>query len=85
MRISLAALFVTTSVVSAFAAELPKEGNYDYVSCWTGVNNTINLSKTYTASSYELTGSSRSTTPGRMFDKNTFRCGVWSRTLTART
>jgi hypothetical protein len=68
------ALIVFTSASSTFAAELPKEGSYDYDSCWSGVNSVISFSKTHTASSYELTGTTRSNPPGGMFDKNTFRC-----------
>lgn len=71
-------LFATSLVVScalsASAVELPKEGSYDYTACWSGVNSVITFSKTHTASSYEMTGSARSTSPGGMFDKNTFRC-----------
>jgi len=58
----------------ALAAELPKEGNYDYTSCWAGVNNVISFSKDHTASSYEMTGTNRSNPPGGLFDKNSFRC-----------
>ena len=72
--ISVAALMGFASAGSAFAAELPKEGSYDYTSCWSAVSNTIDFSKTQTASSYELTGTTRSNPPGGMFDKNTFRC-----------
>ena len=68
------ALLIVASPFSAFAAELPKEGSYDYTSCWTGVNNVITFSKTHTASSNELTGTIRSNLPGGMFDKSTFRC-----------
>jgi hypothetical protein len=68
------ALLIVTSSFSAFAAELPKEGSYDFNSCWSGVNNTITFSKTHTASSYEMTGTTRSNPPGGMFDKSTFRC-----------
>ena len=68
------ALLIVASPFSAFAAELPKEGSYDFVSCWSGVNNAITFSKTYTAASYELTGTNRSNPPGGMFDKSTFRC-----------
>ncbi len=70
--ISLAAL--TGLAGSAFATELPKEGNYDFTSCWSGVSNTISFSKTHTAYSYEMTGTNRSNPPGGMFDKQTFRC-----------
>ena len=70
----LVALAGLASAGSAFAAELPKEGSYDYTACWSGVNNVITFSKTHTASSYEMTGTTRSNPPGGMFDKNTFRC-----------
>ena len=35
------ALLIVASPFSAFAAELPKEGSYDYTSCWSRVNNVI--------------------------------------------
>jgi hypothetical protein len=72
--ISLAALIGLASAGSAFAAELPKEGNYDFTSCWSGVSNTISFSKTHSAYSFEITGINRSNPPGGMFDKSTFRC-----------
>ena len=72
-RYVLASLIVA-SPFSAFAAEVPKEGSYDYTSCWSGVNNVITFSKTHTASSFEMTGTNRSNPPGGVFDKNTFRC-----------
>ena len=68
------ALLIVASPLSAFAAELPKEGSYDYTACWSGVTNTITFSKTHTASSWENTGTNRSSPPGGMFDKMTFRC-----------
>ena len=76
MRSHVLALLILSSVpvLSAVAAELPKEGNYDYTACWSGVNSVITFSKTHTASSYEMTGSNRSNPPGGMFDKTTFRC-----------
>ena len=52
---SLVALIGLTSG-SAFAADLPKEGSYDFTSCWSGVSNTIAFSKTHFAFSYEMTG-----------------------------
>jgi hypothetical protein len=78
MRISMCVLvtafLVPVSTGSAFAAELPKEGKYDFTSCWSGVSNTISFSKTHSAFSYEMTGTNRSNPPGGMFDKQTFRC-----------
>jgi hypothetical protein len=68
------ALMIFTSAPSAFAAELPKEGSYDYTACWSGISNAVTFSKTHTASSYEMTGAIRSNTPGGMFDKESFRC-----------
>ncbi len=71
---SLVALIGLASAGSAFAAGLPKEGSYDFNSCWSGVSNTIAFSKTHFAFSYEMTGVSRSNPPGGMFDKQAFRC-----------
>jgi hypothetical protein len=71
---SLVALIGFASAGSAFAAELPKEGSYDFTSCWSGVNNAVTFSNTHTATSYEMTGAIRSNPPGGMFDKETFRC-----------
>ena len=68
------ALLIIASPFSAFAAELPKEGSYDFISCWSGVANTITFSKTLSASSWENTGTLRSDPPGGLFDMNTFRC-----------
>lgn len=59
---------------SALAADPPKEGSYDYTACWSGANNVITVSKTHTASSFEMTGTTRSNPPEGMFDKSTFRC-----------
>ena len=72
--IPFAALMLAGAVGSAFAANLPKEGRYDFTSCWSGVSSTIAFSKTHSAFSYEMTGVVRSTTPGGLFDKSTFRC-----------
>jgi hypothetical protein len=75
------ALLIVASPFSALAAELPKEGNFDYTACYSGVNSVITFSKTHTASSYELTGTNRSNPPGGMIDKNTFRCVGMSASL----
>jgi hypothetical protein len=65
---------ILSFVPPAFAAELQKEGTYDFIACWSGNSNTITFSKTYTALSYEETGSIRSSASGGLFDKETFRC-----------
>jgi hypothetical protein len=59
---------------AATAQTLPKEGTYDYTACWSGVSTVIAFSKTHSAFSYEMTGSTRTNPPGGMFDKNSFRC-----------
>ncbi len=56
------------------AQAMPKEGNYDYVSCYSGTMNIIAFSKTHNASTYELIGNSRTNPPGGPFDMVTFRC-----------
>jgi len=75
------ALLIVVSPFSAFAAELPKEGSYDFTSCNSGVTNVITFSKTHTGSSYEVTGTNRSNPPGGLFDKSTFRCVGMSASL----
>ena len=47
---------IITFAPSAFAAEPPKEGSYDYTACWSGTGNDVTFSKTHTGSSYEMTG-----------------------------
>jgi hypothetical protein len=68
------ALLIVASPFSALAGELPKEGNYDFISCSSSVNSAITFSKTHTGSSYEVTGTNRSNPPGGLFDKITYRC-----------
>ena len=70
---STALLTAADPVGVAFAADIPKEGRYDYTSCWSGVSNPVEFSKTHSAFSYEMSGTSRSS-PGGLFDKNSFRC-----------
>jgi len=73
-KVSVALLVIVASSGAVLAADLPKEGTYDYTACWSGVSNLISFSKTQTAFSFEMTGATRSNPPGGMFDKNTFRC-----------
>jgi len=65
---------LSAAVGSAVAAGMPKEGNYDYVSCWTTVASRIDFSKGNMAFSFELTGTQNTTPPGGPFDKESFRC-----------
>jgi hypothetical protein len=70
----LAMLAAAAAVGSAFGADLPKEGSYDFTACWSGVSNVIAFSKTHTAYSFEEFGTTRSNPPGGMFDDQSFRC-----------
>ena len=78
------ALLIVAFPFSALAAELPKEGSYDFISCSSSVSNVITFSKTYTGSSYELTGTNRSNPPGGLFDKTTYRCVGMNTSLDAK-
>lgn len=69
-----ATFIVAIATGTALAADLPKEGSYDFTSCWAGVSNTISFSNTHSAFSFELTGTSQSNPPGGFADKNSFRC-----------
>lgn len=60
---------------SALAAvNLPREGNYEVLACWTGSGNDIAASKDYSATSYEMVGTLVSVAPGGLGDQSTFRC-----------
>lgn len=59
---------------AAGSADLPKEGNFDYTACWSGVASKVDFSKEHSATNVEFTGVTRSAPPGGMFDWNTFRC-----------
>jgi hypothetical protein len=72
------AVFVAGSVG---AADLPKEGTYDYTSCWSGqVNTQYEFSKTIVAGTFEMMGANRSNPPGGFGDRTSFRCtGIFTR------
>ena len=66
-RYILAFMILTSASSAIAAAELPKEGSYDFTARWSGISNAVTFSKTHTASSYEITGAIRSNPPGGMF------------------
>ena len=72
--ISVAAIIAATSSVIVVAADLPKEGSYDYKVCFTRNTSRIVFSDAHTAYSYNETGTATSTTPGGMFDGERVRC-----------
>jgi hypothetical protein len=65
------ALLIVAFPFSAFAAELPKEGSYDFNSCWSGIaTNVITFSMTHTlisrlTSSLQILPRSKTPTAGR--------------------
>jgi hypothetical protein len=69
----------------AAAAELPKEGKYDFSDCSVATAlHGIEFSKTNGASSYEFVGTNRSNPPGGMFDMTSFRCVGLDTTIDAK-
>jgi hypothetical protein len=68
-------------VGAAAAADLPKEGTYDVTNCYFGSGNTIEFSKTHSAVSLEVTGTTRSNPPGGFLDIATYRCVGFSTTI----
>lgn len=73
--ISVAAFVAATSSSPGFAADLPKEGSYDYKTCFTRNISRIVFSDAHRAYSYSETGTAVSaTTPGGMFDGESVRC-----------
>jgi hypothetical protein len=69
-----AALGLAGAMGTLCAADLPKEGKYDFTACWSGESRLIAFSKTHVAYSYEMTGATLSNPPGGMFDHQSFRC-----------
>jgi hypothetical protein len=69
-----AALLAITSAGCALAADLPKEGSYDYKGCFTRNTTRIDFSDAHSAYSYNETATAVSLAPGGMFDGDTVRC-----------
>ena len=59
---------------AASASELPKEGNYDFTACWSGTSNVTKFSENRLILANDFTGVIRATTPGGIFDGDTFHC-----------
>ena len=58
----------------ALAADLPKEGKYDYTTCFTRTVTYVEYSPTQSAWSYSELGKSVSEPPGGMFDGDEVQC-----------
>jgi hypothetical protein len=59
---------------TALSQSLPKEGKYEISSCFAGISNVLTFSKTHSAASWQLAGTSLSPTPGTLFDKTSYQC-----------
>jgi hypothetical protein len=71
-HVFIAALLCSASV--AGAADLAPQGKYDVTACWAGTSNPIEFSKTHSAFTYDMSGASRASEAGTLFDKVSFHC-----------
>jgi hypothetical protein len=67
-------LVTALAATLVLAAELPKDGMYDYTVCFTRESARIDYSKTHFAFSYEETGTAVGKNPGSLFDGEAVRC-----------
>ena len=74
MKIFCPVLIVTAGISFANAGEIPKEGTYDYVACWSGTVSEMKLPGGDIARLVEFTGSIRAKDPSSIFNNNSFRC-----------
>jgi hypothetical protein len=75
MRLSLIVeVLASASLGFASAADLPKEGSYDYTTCFTRNSTRIDYSTSNFAYSHEDTGTTVSSPPGGPFDGEAVRC-----------
>jgi hypothetical protein len=72
--VSLGAVAVAAMSGPTLAADLPKEGSYDYTVCFVRNSMRIDYSKAQFAYSYEESGTAVSKVPGGLFDKEAVRC-----------
>lgn len=70
----LARVLAVLVAIPACAADLPREGRYDYQVCFTRDISRIVYSDAYRAYSYTETGTVKTATPGELFDGERVRC-----------
>jgi hypothetical protein len=75
-RLLMLAILVPVLPASALAQQvnLPQEGKYDVMSCWSGTQTLIELSKSASVQTSDVVGTNRAATPGTLLDMTTFRC-----------
>lgn len=69
-----AVFLIVASAGVAYAADLSKEGTYDYTACFTRNSVRVEYSKTHFAYTHEESGTSTSNPPGGLFDNEVVRC-----------
>jgi hypothetical protein len=75
LQIANTALLAAFTVAgSAVAQTLPKEGSYDFTSCYSDTATTVSFGKDHSSLVYERTGMNTSNPPRGYMDKSTFRC-----------
>jgi len=77
MKIALIVVASMTTCLPALAqqkADLPKEGKYDTMACWSGTQNSVEFSKNASVQSWEVVGTNRGNPADSFLDMTTFRC-----------
>lgn len=69
-----AAVVTTLAMGNAVSQSMPKEGNYDYISCWSGTSNDIQFSKAHSFGHFEWVVNNRTNPAGGPFDMTVARC-----------
>jgi hypothetical protein len=62
------------TLAATAAPNYPKEGKYDYTTCYSGTTTAIQVSKTTSANTIKFIGNTRSNPPGGPFDMLAFTC-----------
>ena len=73
----LAACMIAGVVVvrsTAFAADLPRTGKFEFISCLAGKQNEITHGPNHIVGTVEMLGTQRSNPPGSLFDSTASRC-----------
>ena len=74
MKISFTLLILIAGTSLATAAEVPKEGTYDYIACYGGTMAQMKMPDGKIASTLEWTGGTHSNVANSPFDNNSFKC-----------
>lgn len=67
-------LLATLALACTAAPNYPKEGTYDYISCYSGTTNTVQVSNANGAYTNAFVGNTRTSPAGGPFDKLAYTC-----------